>query len=152
MTTYLTPHFSLEELTLSQAATRQHLDNTPDAVVRETLLDTAQRMEAVRALLGGGISVSSGYRSPAVNKAVGGAPTSAHTTGHAVDFNCFAFGTPAAVCLKIAGAPHQTNWLGRIRFDQLILEGDWVHISFAPAMRQELLTKSGGGYKAGIIA
>ena len=106
----------------------------------DTLILTADRMEKVRALLGDKpITVLSGYRSPAVNKAVGGSKTSAHMTGHAVDFICPRFGTPAQVAAHLA--KHLTG------FDQIIEEfGEWVHVGFGPGKRRELLTarKVGG--------
>ncbi len=141
MTTRLTAHFALEELACTL---HRELDNTPPAEVVETLRATAARMEEVRSLLGDRvITVSSGYRSPAVNRAVGGARTSAHLDGHAVDFNCYGFGAPKAVCRAIAGSA--------IPFDQLIEEGTWTHISFAPRLRRQVLTKRpGGGYALGL--
>lgn len=141
MTTYLTPHFSLEELCATQ---HRGVRNTPSELVIDNLQDTAKRMEKVRyALDDNVITVSSGYRSPALNRLVGGVSKSAHLTGHAVDFNCFRFGTPLEVCRAIANAS--------IPFDQLIEEGTWVHISFAPAMRGEILTKRAkGGYQKGL--
>ena len=142
MTTWLSPHFSLEELTHSQAASRLALDNTPGPWVLAALKATADGMEIVRGYLGKPIMVSSGYRSPAVNHAIGGAENSAHMTGHAVDFISPAFGTPFAICHALLETP--------IKWDQLICEGTWVHISFDPRMRQEVLTMQNGHYRQGI--
>lgn len=143
MTTKLTAHFALEELTHTQ---HREFDNTPPPEVVANLRATAARMEHVRRLLGGRvITVSSGYRSPALNRAVGGARTSAHLDGHAVDFNCYGFGPPKAVCRAIATSD--------VDFDQLIEEGSWVHISFAPQLRRQVLTKRrSGGYALGLEA
>jgi len=86
---------------------------------------TAAHMERVRAALGNkSIHVNSFYRSPAVNAAVGSKSTSQHLLGEAVDFICPAFGTPVEICRKLIEL-HDL-----IRFDQLILEHSWVHISF----------------------
>ncbi len=103
-------------------------------------------MEEVRRVLGDRvITVSSGYRCPALNRAVGGARSSAHLSGHAVDFNCFGFGRPRAVCEAIAGSS--------VPFDQIIEEGGWTHISFDPRLRRQVLTKRpGGGYALGLTA
>lgn len=143
--TPLSPHFALEELQVTQ---HRGIDNTAPAPVVAVLADTAQHMEAVRSALGGKvITVSSGYRCPALNRAVGGAATSAHLTGHAVDFNCYGFGHPLAVCRALAawsagGAP---------KWDQMIEEGTWVHLSFDPRMRGQVLTKRpGDGYGLGL--
>ncbi len=141
MTTRLTAHFALEELTATQ---HREIDNRPPPEVVATLRTTAALMEQVRRLLGDQvISVSSGYRCPDLNRAVGGARTSAHLSGHAIDFNCYGFGTPLQVCRAIAGSP--------IPFDQIIEEGSWIHVSFDPRMRRQVLTKRpGGGYEPGL--
>lgn len=134
MTTKLSAHFALEELTVSAAGTRAGLKNIPTGKALETLTATAARMETVRALLGDKvIVVLSGYRSPAVNKLVGGAANSAHMTGHAVDFICPAFGTPSQVAAHLA--KHLTD------YDQIIEEfGNWIHIGFGPGRRMQKLT------------
>ena len=135
MATKLTAHFALEELACTQ---HREFDNTPPPDVVETLRATAASMEGIRSLLGNRvISVSSGYRCRALNRAVGGARTSAHLTGHAVDFNCYGFGEPLAVCRAVAGS--------NLAFDQLIEEGRWVHVSFDPRLRRQVLTRRDGG-------
>lgn len=141
MANQLTAHFALEELSCTQ---HREFDNTPPPEVVAQLRLTAARMEEVRRRLGDRvISVSSGYRCRALNRAVGGASTSAHLTGHAVDFNCYGFGDPLAVCRAIAESD--------LVFDQLIEEGTWVHISFDPRLRRQVLTKrEGGGYGLGL--
>lgn len=130
----LSDHFSLAELTVSATAARRGISNVPPPLVIDTLILTADRMEKVRALLGDKpIIVLSGYRSPAVNAAVGGSKSSAHMTGHAVDFICPRFGTPAQVAAHLA--KHLTG------FDQLIEEfGEWVHVGFGPGKRGQKLT------------
>lgn len=130
----LSDHFSLAELTVSATAARRGISNVPPPLVIDTLILTADRMEKVRALLGDKpIIVLSGYRSPAVNAAVGGSKSSAHMTGHAVDFICPRFGTPAQV------AAHLAKHL--VGFDQLIEEfGEWVHVGFGPGRRGQKLT------------
>lgn len=136
--TPLSAHFTLEELTHSTTAARRGLDNSPPANVLANLRVTALRMESVREVLGGRvIGVNSGYRAPAVNAAVGGSVTSSHMDGWAVDFNCWSFGDPLAVCRAIVA--------GGIKFDQLLQEGTWVHISFDPRMRGQVKTKGADG-------
>jgi hypothetical protein len=142
MATWLTPHFSLEELTATQ---QRQYDNTPPEDVAATLRRTAACMEEVRRILGDHVvTVNSGYRSPEVNRAVGGARNSAHLTGHAVDFVCRRFGSPREVCELLAAS--------ELQFDQLIEEGRWVHISFEPRNRRQVLTKARGGYVAGLVS
>lgn len=130
----LSAHFTLAEMTFSATAARKGIANVAPQPIVDQLILTADRMEHVRALLGDKpIRVLSGYRSEAVNRAVGGSRTSAHRTGHAVDFVCPEFGTPAEVAAHLAR--HLT------KYDQLIEEfGGWVHIGFGPGQRMQKLT------------
>jgi putative chitinase len=139
VTTFLSQHFSLEELTTTQV---RSVDNTAPPEVVTVLQDTAAHMEIVRSWLGQPIHVNSGYRCPTLNRIIGSKPTSAHITGHAVDFICPGFGTPLDVCRAIEDAG--------IQFDQLIWEGSWTHISFDPRMRQQVLTMKKGRYTFGL--
>lgn len=139
----LSPHFTLEELTVSQAAARAGLDNTPPPEMVDALRRTAQLLEQVRALLGKPILVSSGYRAPQVNRAVGGAANSAHMLGCAADFSCPAFGSPLEVAREIAQSD--------IVFDQLIHEfRAWVHIAWSPQPRRMVLTIDAAGTRPGL--
>jgi putative chitinase len=130
--TKLSRYFTLETLTFSDTATRLGIDNTPSQAAVTALTDTATRLDPIQDLLGHPLQIVSGYRSAKLNSAMGGAAGSAHLTGHAVDFICRAFGSPLQICQKIIAAG--------IKFDQLVQEGTWVHISFDPAMRNQVLT------------
>jgi zinc D-Ala-D-Ala carboxypeptidase len=121
----LSDHFTLEEFVISESAQRLGIDNTPSQVVIDFLVFTAKQMEMVRNLLAQPIHINSGYRSPELNKAIGGVPTSQHCLGQACDFICPAFGTPLQICRLMV-----TNW-NSLQYDQLIFEFDsWTHISF----------------------
>ena len=100
----LTPHFSLAEMTASSTAQRQGLDNTPTPEALQRLTLTAAMLERVRAHLGVPIVVTSGYRSRAVNAAVGGVTSSDHAIGAAADIVAPKFGAPYAVAKALA--PH----------------------------------------------
>lgn len=139
----LTDHFTLEEFTLSQTAARLGLDNTPSDEVIEALTRTAHGLEMVRALLQAPILISSGYRAPLVNRAVGGAANSQHIVGEAADFTAPGFGPPEMVVRAIMRS------IRPIPFDQLIVEfGRWVHISFAREPRHQALVIDHGGTRA----
>jgi zinc D-Ala-D-Ala carboxypeptidase len=129
--TNLTPNFTLEEFTDSQTAARKGIHNVPamGSPERANLTRTAEVMEKVRTILGDKpILISSGYRSPQVNTAVGGSKNSAHVYGLAVDFSCPGFGTPKAICHKLH--PHMKE----LGIDQLIHEYDtWVHLGLTQA-------------------
>ncbi len=131
----LSLHFSLEEMTVSEVAARKAIDNTPPAGVVDTLRKTAAGLEVVRGILGHALHITSGYRCPQLNAAIGGAPNSAHCPGWAADFICPKAGAPFWAARAIAAH------VPALKFDQLILEYSWVHIAFAPAMRGELLTR-----------
>ena len=129
----LSDHFSLDEFTASQEATRHSIGNTPSAKVVENLRMLAALLEQVRTLLGGhSIRISSGFRSLVLNRHIGSFDTSAHVRGYAADFTCPAFGTPLEVAKEIA----ESN----LKFDQLIYEGTWVHISCDPQNRRQFIT------------
>jgi len=128
----MTTHFSFEELTASNKAKLLNLNNTPNAEHLANLKILANGLEQIRALLNAPMSINSGYRSPAVNSAVGGVADSAHLSGYAADFTAAQFGTP----LQIVEFLKNSN----LQFDQIIQEGTWVHVSFAPAMRRQVLT------------
>lgn len=142
----LTQHFTLEELTHSEMAIRRGIANVPPSDVLPRLVNLAQHLELIRALLGSPLIVTSGYRSPEVNRAVGGSSVSAHCKGDAADFICPGFGPAMEVAKRIVLSP--------IVFDQVIYEGTWVHISFDRRMRRNALTAhfSGGpaSYTEGI--
>lgn len=128
----LSDHFSVEELERSATALERGIDNTAPQDVLANLTVLAEGLERVRTLLGHPLHINSGYRCPELNAAVHGSATSAHMEGYAADFTCEAFGSPLAIVHQIvaSGMP----------FDQCIQEGTWVHISYAPELRQRVMT------------
>jgi putative chitinase len=143
----LSEHFTLEEATYSETASRLGISNQPSEQQLENMKKSAQGMEEVRALLGKSIHINSWLRLPEVNQAVGGAKVSSHMDGWAIDFTCKDFGTPLMVAKAIEDAG--------IKFDQLIHEyGIWTHISFAPEMRMQKLTifNPAKKYKIGLLS
>ena len=129
--TKLSRYFSLEELTVSQYATRKGIANVPSGLEMMNLMETAKKMDDVRRLLGKPIYVSSGYRNAAVNLAVGGSATSSHSVGLAVDFTCPEYGSVKEVFDAIRKSA--------LRYDQIIDEGGWVHLGFGRQLRHEQL-------------
>lgn len=120
----LSAHFSLEELCATQ---HRGIDNTPTPEVIDNLRMLAnETLELVRMLLGP-VHINSGYRSPALNAAVGGQPTSQHCDGLAADFIVTRFSLQEATRRILAQ---------KIAFDQFIYEfGGWIHISHPPVGR-----------------
>ncbi|MSP02217.1 MAG: DUF882 domain-containing protein [Acetobacteraceae bacterium] len=132
----LTTHFSLEEFTHSSKALSMGDKNQPTPAHLVNLRHLAERMEAVRAMFNRPIEITSAYRNPAVNAAVGGVPTSAHALGHAADFH-----VDGLEDLDVAKQIRD----GGLKFDQLIHERNrCVHISFDPRLRQEVRRQPGG--------
>ena len=128
----LTPHFSLRELT----KTRTGIENVPNEAQVENLKRVCRWLERLRKrwndLYGEGddpIIINSGFRSPEVNKAVGGVPTSNHLTGCAVDIRCVGMEQAlryAAILLDISDLSHED-------YDELLIEQKrnviWIHFA-----------------------
>lgn len=131
----LSPNFTLDELTFSQIAARNRINNQPGKETLENLKFLAERLEEVRSVLGGKpILISSGYRCASLNSMLGSKPTSAHVKGLAADFTCPSFGSVRDVINAIIGSD--------ILYDQVILEYDrWCHIGFAEKNKKPRLQK-----------
>lgn len=130
-------YFTMTELTSSPTAKRKGIDNTPDAKTKAALSAlVANVLDPLREKYGKPIVVSSGYRCPKLNKAVGGVARSQHTKGEAADIRCVsdsrAENKRLFDLIVASGLP----------FDQLIDEYgyDWVHVSFKDgANRRQIL-------------
>lgn len=134
--TQLSKSFSLQEATVSQTAAREGIDNTPSQSILQNMIFAATKLQLVRDYLDEPLRVTSWYRCPELNKAVGGAADSAHMYGYAID--CHVDSTsPYLLCLKVYEFLRKSG----IPFDQMIHEfGTWMHISFDPKGREQTLT------------
>lgn len=133
-------YFTLAEFLESQTARRNNITEQfkPSATVTRNLEALVTNiLDPLREALGSPIKISSGYRSPALNKAVGGANTSQHLQGEAADIQAMhpvSNATLFELIIKM-GLP----------FDQLIweygtkLNPAWVHVSFGPRNRRQIL-------------
>jgi uncharacterized protein YcbK (DUF882 family) len=118
----LSPNFSLEELTRSEAAARNGWDNTPNEAELENLKRLAALLQDVKAAVGGKpVLINSGFRSKQVNDAVGSKDSSQHRLGCAADLR-----VPGMTPRQVVEACIEA----KVPFDQIILEFDsWTHIS-----------------------
>ena len=124
----LSKSFTLAELCVTSA----RLDNTPGPKQIESLRTLATDiLQPLRDAVGVPVNVTSAYRSPAVNKAVGGAKTSQHVLGEAADI-VVAGMSPREVCETIIAL--------NLPFDQLIQEPSWTHVSRGARNRRQVLT------------
>ena len=147
----LSKHFKLEEFEKSMTATRKSIENKAGSGEIKNLTDLCYGvLEPVRAKFDKPIIVTSGYRSPELNRAIGSkSDTSQHCKGEAVDF-------------EIAGVSNLqvALWIqNNCDFDQLILEfwkdddpnAGWVHCSFKEGSnRKQVLTFNGKNYTNGL--
>lgn len=121
----LTKNFKLSEFIDSAVASREKIDNTPpDSAIQNLILLCGNTLQPIRNLWGKPIHINSGYRSAALNRAVGGVETSQHRTGQAADITVGS----AIENRKLFNLIVQSG----IPFDQLIDEQNykWLHVSY----------------------
>ena len=131
----LSEHFKLEEL----CKTKTGIENVPNEAQVENLKRLCRWLEQLRRrwnnLYGEGddpIIINSGFRSPAVNKAVGGVSTSNHLTGCAADIRCIGM----EQALRYAAILLDISDLNREDYDELLIEQKrnviWIHFAVRP--------------------
>lgn len=131
MATKLSKNFSLEELIASNTAKAKKIDNTPSEQIKKNLERLAKEvLQPIRDKYGHPITVTSGYRCPKLNAAVGGVKNSQHLTGEAADIKCTA--TSKATLFKIIKTMIDNK---ELKVGQLIWEygtkkePNWIHVS-----------------------
>ena len=147
----LSKHFKLEEFEKSMTATRKGIENKAGSGEIKNLTDLCYGvLEPVRAKFDKPITITSGYRSPDLNRAIGSkSDTSQHCKGEACDFEIAGVSN-----LKVA------LWISNnCDFDQLILEywkdddpnAGWIHCSFKEGSnRKQVLTFDGKQFTNGL--
>lgn len=118
-------YFTITELCASDTAKKKGIYNEPTAVVADNLVRLVENvLDPLRQAYGKPIKVNSGYRSKALNKAVGGVSNSQHLEGKAADIT----GGSTTENKVIFDLLRRSN----IPFDQAINESNltWVHISY----------------------
>ena len=150
----LSTNFSLSEFVASDTADRMGIDNDLPIELMTNAKATADMLERIRAYLVSDsgksipIIITSGYRCPQLNRAIGSGDTSDHRKAMAADFRAPSFGTPLQVCKALAPV---VSVLG---IGQLILEfNSWVHVSTRPSDKiiNRIITISKAGTQAGIV-
>lgn len=154
----MTKHFSLDEFTVSKTAEQRGIDNSLPQELIPQAEATLSMLEDIRSYLSDlagkdiPIYIQSGYRSPEVNAAVGGARNSDHLKAKAIDFRAPDFGTPFEIAKALE---QQVNFLG---IGQLINEypdgNGWVHVSTKSPENDlnKVITVSKAGISVGINA
>ena len=134
----LTENLTLLEATKSNTATRLGIDNTPPPAIVERMIETAEKIfQPVRDALGP-IRVSSFYRSPDLNRAIGGSKTSQHCKGEAIDMQ----GILASNKILFNSACDLED------YDQIIWEfgtleePDWVHVSYSKTHNRKQILRA----------
>lgn len=127
-------YFTIKELCKSTTAEQLGIDNSPNSEIVNNLKQLVEYvLDPLREGYGKPIHVNSGYRCPALNKAVNGSKTSHHMIGLAADIT-----VGSAAKNKILFNLAQELDLP---FDQLIDEKNfsWIHISFSEKPRKQIL-------------
>lgn len=130
--------FTISELCRSDSARKHNIDNTPTDDVRKRLETLITRLlDPVRRRWGFPIRVTSGFRSPELNRKVGGAAGSQHLRGEAADITA----GDLEKNKRLFGMIIEMQRAGEIVFDQLIDEKGylWLHISFSSNNRNQVL-------------
>lgn len=144
----LSIHFSFAESIISQTASRCNINNSPNIGELAVMISAAAGMERVRSYLNTPVQINSWFRCIALNRELKSKDSSQHVKGEAIDFISPAYGTPTLIAKRLAAAKEL------IGFDQLILEHDWVHISFAilsgKPRYQVLSLLQNGSYSVGL--
>lgn len=133
-------YFKLEELLTSSTARQKSIENLPSWDIIEHLKELAEFLDGLREAWGSGIKVTSGFRNPALNKAIGGVQSSVHMIGYAADIVPSNGKFPEFVKFV-------ENYLKDKMFDQLIIESNkksrWLHLSLynnSHQQRRRILT------------
>lgn len=141
MSTKLSKNFSLEELVASNTARKCNIDNTPTPLVIDNLEKLAKEvLQPIRDKYAHAITVTSGYRCPKLNAAVGGVKTSQHVQGQAADIKCTA--TSKAYLFNLIKSMITK---GEIKVGQLIweygtkAEPKWIHVSLPYTKTNQIL-------------
>ena len=154
----MTPNFTLSELTRSETAATLHINNEPGTIPLANLKELCENiLQPLRNVYGKPIIVNSGFRSAALNAAIGGARNSQHMLGQAVDITArhtFPKGSSAAANANGNGSDaasydyrEENRYLYhlilalKLPFDQLIDEKNysWLHVSYGPRNRRQIL-------------
>lgn len=118
----MTLNFTMSELIHSDTAIRNNINNMPDINSLDCMLDLIYNvLQPLRDKLGKSVIITSGYRNFEVNKLVGGQKNSQHTKGQAAD-----------IIVKGMSVNSLFEFIKNsdIKYDQLINEKQWIHISF----------------------
>ena len=138
----ISKHVSYKEGVYSRTATRLNIKNNPNAEQMENMITIAEEVfEPLRAYVGGPIKINSFFRSPELNKAIGGSTKSQHCHGQAIDLDD-TFGR----CTNAEMFEFIKKYLD---FDQIIWEfgddenPDWVHVSYvSPEQKRKRCLKA----------
>lgn len=140
----ISKNFTLEELYLSDTQTRLNIKNVPNPTQTAAIIQLVEKvLQPVRDHFGLAVNISSGFRCPSLNRAVGGSPSSQHMRGEAAD-------------IRVTGVANDKLWQfihDNLPFDQLILEycpahdkhQGWVHVSYAKTLRRDAFSIIGKG-------
>lgn len=129
-------YFTIKELTKSDVAKRNKINNTPTMQEEANLVALVENiLDPLREAYGKPIIVTSGFRCERLNKLVKGSKTSQHRFGQAADIRTVE--DTIEENKKLFDLVQKLN----LPYDQLIDEYnyDWVHVSYSPRNRRQIL-------------
>ena len=128
---YLSENFTYREFEKSETAERLEIDNTiKHDSVRNNIKELVYHvLQPLREKLNKPIVITSGYRCPELNKAVGGVSTSQHVNGQAVDF--------IVIGMNVVNVA-KTIIEMELPYDQLGIYNNFLHVSVSPRQRRQI--------------
>ena len=132
------PNFKRAELVASATARARNISNIPtEQRIWDNLERVARIAQIARSHFGIALTITSGYRSPALNAAVGGSPTSHHGHGHALDIIVGSRNPAGITIVDVFSYIHANSVYTELLLEEICMGGGWVHLAVAPGRERE---------------
>lgn len=125
----ITPNFNLKEFWESATANKNKINNIPTLIIINRIKELTKILQDIREIIQTPITITSGYRTPLLNKMVGGSPKSSHLSGYAVDMQVKGIKPKELRDIILKYLEDK-----KLSFDELIVEKkgktSWLHFAY----------------------